>query len=206
MKTIDPAAHSARDVYRLMINLITPRPIGWVSSVSPAGVPNLAPFSFFNGVGASPPTVVFSAVNKRDGARKDTVVNVEATGEFVVNVASYDLREPMNATSEEFPYEVNEFEQVGLTALPSARVKVPRVKEAKAHFECVVHQIVQVGQGPLAANVVIGRIVLIHLVETVLDPSGAIDPAKLETIGRMGGEGYVRTTDLFSMPRPKSGG
>ena len=201
----DPTLLPAVDIYRLMIGLITPRPIGWVSTVSPRGVPNLAPFSFFNGVGAEPPTVVFSAVNHRDGRKKDTLVNVEANGEFVVNIASFELREAVNASGADLPYEVNELEGAGLTAVPSERVRPPRVAEAKAHLECVVHQIVNVGEGPLAANLVIGRLVLVHVAGEVLDPSGRIDPRALDTIGRMGGDGYARTTDLFSLSRPSSG-
>src|SRR5262249_46714402 len=159
----------------------TPRPIAWVSTLSPGGVPNLAPFSFFNGVAANPPTVVFSAVNRRDGTPKDTVRNVEALGEFVVNVATFDLREAVNATSEHLPYEVGEFERSGLPPAPSARVRPPRVKEARAHLECVLHQIVHVGQGPLAANLIIGRVVFVHADDAVLDPRGRIDPRALDT-------------------------
>src|SRR5436190_10907419 len=154
---LDPNLQPPAETYRLMIALITPRPIGWVSTVSPAGVVNLAPFSFFNGVAAHPPTVVFSVVNRRDGSPKDTLINVRATGEFVLSAASYDLREAVNATSEELPYEVSELDHCGLTTAPSLRVRPPRVKEAMAHMECVVHQIVAVGEGPLGAHLVIGR-------------------------------------------------
>jgi flavin reductase (DIM6/NTAB) family NADH-FMN oxidoreductase RutF len=199
----DPATRSAPDTYRTMISLITPRPIAWVSTVSPAGVVNLAPFSFFNGVAADPPTVLFSGVNHRDGRKKDTVVNVEATGEFVVNIATFDLREAVNASAADLPYEVSELEHAGLTPAPSLRVRPPRVAEARAHLECVLHQIVVVGEGPLAANLVIGRVVLIHVADGMLDPAGRVDPRALDTIGRMGGDGYVRTTDLFSLPRPR---
>ncbi len=199
----DPETQNASDVYRLMINLITPRPIAWVSTISPAGVANLAPFSFFNGVGARPPTVLFSGVNHRDGRKKDTVINVEATGEFVVNVASFDLRGPVNDSGADLPYEVSELERAGLTPAPSEKVRPPRVAEARAHLECVLHQIVVVGEGPLAANLVIGRVVLIHVADSVLDPTGRVDARALDTIGRMGGDGYVRTTDLFAMPRPR---
>jgi flavin reductase (DIM6/NTAB) family NADH-FMN oxidoreductase RutF len=188
-----------------MIGLITPRPIGWVSTVSPRGAVNLAPFSFFNGVGAVPPTVVFSVVNRRDGSKKDTLLNAQATGEFVLSTASYDLREAVNATSEELPYEVSELDHCGLTAAPSLRVRPPRVKEARAHIECVVHQIVAVGEGPLAASLVIGRVVHLHVDDAVLDDKGHIDARALDTIGRMGGDGYARTTDLFSLPRPRRG-
>jgi flavin reductase (DIM6/NTAB) family NADH-FMN oxidoreductase RutF len=199
---VDVSTITARDTYRMMIELITPRPIGWISTLSPAGITNLAPFSFFNGVGASPPTVCFSAVNSRDGRVKDTVLNIEATGEFVVNIAGYDNRIAMNASSEELPYEESEFDACGVIAVASETVKPPRVADAKAHFECVLHQIVRIGEGPLAANLVIGRIVLIHIADDVLDDKGAIDPRRLDTIGRMGGDAYARTTDVFRLPRP----
>jgi len=189
-------------MYRIMISVITPRPIAWVSTLSPHGIPNLAPFSFFNGVAANPPTVVFSCVNRRDGSKKDTVLNIEQTPEFVVNVVSFDQAGPMNRCSEEFPYEVNEFEKCGLTGLASEKVQPPRVKEAKVHLECVLHQMVHVGTGPLAANLVIGRIVLMHVADCVLGTDGLPDPQKLDAIGRMGGEGYTRTTELFELPRP----
>jgi flavin reductase (DIM6/NTAB) family NADH-FMN oxidoreductase RutF len=199
---VDPVASGARDAYRLMVELITPRPIGWVSSLSASGVENLAPFSFFNAVGANPPSLCFSVSNRRDGSTKDTIRNIEATGEFVVNVASYELRDAINASALELAYEESEFAHIGLTQAPSERVRPPRVAEAKAHFECVVHQIVHVGEGSLAANLVIGRIVFINVSEAVLDAQGRVDPAKLDTIGRMGGDGYARTTDLFAMARP----
>jgi flavin reductase (DIM6/NTAB) family NADH-FMN oxidoreductase RutF len=198
----DPAVLGARETYRLMVALITPRPVAWVSTVAASGVVNLAPFSFYNGVSGSPPTLLFSAVNRRDGSPKDTVRNVLASGEFVVNVASFELRDAMNASAEEIPYEVSELERVGLHPVPSEKVKPPRVAECKAAFECVLHQIVKLGEGPLAANLVIGRIVLIHVADTVLDATGEVDARALDTIGRMGGEGYARTTDLFYMPRP----
>ena len=199
---VDPVSLPPRDVYRTMIALITPRPIGWISSISAAGVTNLAPFSFFNGVAASPPTVVFSTVNHRDGRPKDSLANIEATGEFVVNVADYALREQMNATSEELPPGTSEFEACGVEAAPSERVRPPRVAGAPAAFECALHQIVRVGEGPLAASLVIGRILLMHVADRVLDANGLIDPAALDTIGRLGSDQYVRTTDRFALTRP----
>lgn len=202
----DPAQLRPGEIYRLMIGVITPRPIAWVSTVSPAGITNLAPFSFFNGVAANPPTLVFSPVNRRDGSRKDTVRNIEASGEFVVNVVTWDAREAMNCSSEDLPYEVSEFERCGVATLPSERVRPPRVAASPVQMECVLHQLVPVGDGPLAAQVVIGRILLVHVDERVLDPQGRVDPRALDTIGRMGGDGYVRTTDLFSMPRPRGAG
>lgn len=199
---IDPDKSSPRDVYRVMISCITPRPIAWVSTISPNGIPNLAPFSFFNGVGANPPTVLFCPVNRRDGSKKDTLVNVAATKEFVVNIVPFSLARPMNDTSAELPYEVNEFETAGLATAPSLKVKPPRVKDAPVHMECVLHQIVNVGEGALGANIVIGRIVCIEADDAVLDADGQIDPEKLDTIGRMGGQLYARTTDRFELARP----
>jgi flavin reductase (DIM6/NTAB) family NADH-FMN oxidoreductase RutF len=199
---IEPEKVTPRDVYRVMISCITPRPIAWVSTISPRGIPNLAPFSFFNGIGANPPTVLFCPVNRRDGSKKDTLINVEATKEFVVNIVPYALARPMNETSAEVPYEVNEFELAHLATAPSMKIKPPRVKDAPVHMECVLHQIVNVGEGALGANVVIGRILCIEVNDSVLDEKGQIDPQKLDTIGRMGGHLYSRTTDRFELTRP----
>jgi flavin reductase (DIM6/NTAB) family NADH-FMN oxidoreductase RutF len=199
---LDPAAMSVRDVYGLMIGLITPRPIAWVSTVSSAGIVNLAPFSFFAGVSANPPTVAISVVNRRDGSRKDTAVNVEATGELVVNAVPYALREEMNTTSAEVAPDVDELALAGLTPVPSETVRPPRVGESPAQLECVLHQLVRVGDGPLAANLIIARIQRIHVSDAILGPEGQPDPRRLDTIGRLGGDGYARTTDRFAMPRP----
>jgi flavin reductase (DIM6/NTAB) family NADH-FMN oxidoreductase RutF len=199
--TIDPATTPTRAFYRHMIG-ITPRPIAWVSTISPGGITNLAPFSFFNGVGPNPPTIVFSPVNGRDGRRKDTVINIEANRQFVVNVVSEPMARQMNCTSAELPYEVSEFDACGLTPEPSLRVKPPRVKEAMVQMECELFDIVRIGEGPLGANLVIGRIVLMHAHDDVLDASGQIDPEKLATIGRMGGSLYCSTKDRFVMERP----
>ena len=199
---VDPAAVSLRDFYRLMISSITPRPIAWVSSISPHGIPNLAPFSFFNGVGANPPTILFCPSNNRHGEKKDTLVNVEKTPEFVVNVVPFALAKPMNETSADLPYEVNEFETAHVTPEPSVKVKPPRVKDAPIQMECVVHQILNLGAGPIGGNIVIGRIVLMHISDAVLGADGQIDEQKLDTIGRMGGAMYSRTTERFELPRP----
>ena len=118
--TFDPATTSIRDFYRHMISCITPRPIAWVSTISPRNVPNLAPFSFFNGVGANPPAVVFSPTNRRDGSPKDTLINVEKSGQFVVNVVSESVAKLMNDTSAEIDYEISEFELCGLTPIPAS--------------------------------------------------------------------------------------
>jgi flavin reductase (DIM6/NTAB) family NADH-FMN oxidoreductase RutF len=191
-----------RESYPWMINAITPRPIAWVSTVGADGRTNLAPFSFFQGVCASPPTLLFTAANDRHGNKKDTLKNVEAVPEFVVNIVPFALREEMNNTSAVLPLGESEFERFGIAAVPAQRVKPPRVAAAPAAFECRVDRIVRVGEGPLAGNVVIGRILCLHVAESVLGADGKIDPAKLDTIGRMGGDLYSRTTDRFVIPRP----
>lgn len=200
--TIDPDTLQPREIYQHMISFITPRPIAWVSTISKEGVTNLAPFSFFQGVTAKPPTVLFCPVNDREGRRKDTLRNVDATGEFVVNIVDFANAEAMNATSAALPYGESEFEKFGIAAAVSSKVRPPRVAGAPVALECVLHQIVHVGEGPLGGNVVIGRIVLVHIDERVIGENGMCDPAKLDTIGRMGGESYARTTERFTIKRP----
>jgi flavin reductase (DIM6/NTAB) family NADH-FMN oxidoreductase RutF len=164
---------------------------------------NLAPFSFFNAFGADPPVVVFSPTLRRDGSKKDTLLNVEATGEFVLNAAVEPLAEQVNETSRELPHGENEAEHAGLTLVPSGRVKPPRVAESPVHMECRLVQVVPVGDRPLSANLVIGEVLMIHVRDELLTESGRIDPRKLRTIARLGGDDYCRTTDLFAMKRPR---
>src|SRR5690349_8211016 len=139
---IDPAEIGLPALYQWMINTITPRPIAWVSSISADGVTNLAPFSFFQGVCASPPTLLFSVANNRRGEKKDTIRNIEAVPEFVVNVVSYELREQMNRSSALLAYGESEFDFAGVTAAPSELVGPPRVAQAPVSFECRLHRIV----------------------------------------------------------------
>jgi flavin reductase (DIM6/NTAB) family NADH-FMN oxidoreductase RutF len=192
----------ARDAYAWMIGTILPRPIAWVSTISPEGKTNLAPFSFFQGVTANPPTLMFVPVNARDGTKKDTVRNIEQVPEFVVNLVSFSLAETMNNTSATLPYGESEFERFGIAASPSQRVRPPRVAAARVAFECTLHSIVHIGEGPLAANVIFGRIHLAHVNDAAIDADGRPDPAKLDLVGRMGGNTYTRTTDRFDLERP----
>lgn len=198
----DPDSMSTRDVYLKMVSLITPRPIAWVSTLSQTGVANLAPYSFFNGIGANPPSLMFAPVNRRDGSRKDSLLNVENNGQFVVNVVSFEQAESMNQTSADFDSETSEFSACGLTPLESMKVSPPRVAEAKASFECELLQTLHLGTGPAGANLVIGRIVMIHVADEVVTESGEVLPESLDTIGRLGGAGYSRTTDRFDLQRP----
>lgn len=197
---IDPETVNPSVVYSTMIRAITPRPIAWVSTISPGGITNLAPFSYFNGICSRPAALMFSPVNKPDGSKKDTVRNVESNGQFVINLVPFSIAEPMFKTAGDFEYETSEFESVGLTEMPSERVKPPGVAESPIQFECELIQIVPVGEGPLAANVIIGKILVVNIADEVLDAQGKIDPALLDTVGRMGGRSYCRTTDRFDLP------
>ena len=191
-----------RDAYSWMITTILPRPIAWVSTISADGKTNLAPFSFFQGVCANPPTLMFVPVNTRDGAKKDTVRNIEAVPEFVVNLVPFALAEKMNATSAMLPHGESEFDKFGIPSAPSERVRPPRVAAAPVAFECALDRIVHIGEGPLAANVIFGRILLAHVTDAVMAADGRPDPAKLDLIARLGGDAYARTRDTFEMDRP----
>jgi flavin reductase (DIM6/NTAB) family NADH-FMN oxidoreductase RutF len=199
---IDVLSADVVAVYRALVGVVVPRPIAWVTTVDSAGRVNLAPFSFFNAFGANPPIVVFSPTLKRDGSKKDTLLNLEAVGEFVVNAAVEDLAQKLNATSAELPRGQSEADFAGLSLAPSAKVRPPRVAESPVHLECLVRQIMPMGDGPIAANLVIGEVVLIHIEERVLDGAGGVDPRKLRAIARLGGSDYCRTGDLFQMERP----
>lgn len=199
---IDPAATEPRNIYKLMVGAIVPRPIAFVSTIGADGILNLAPFSYFTAIGANPPAICFSPGRRRDGARKDTLVNVEATGEFVVNVVSEEFAAQMNATSAEFPPEVDEFDASGLTPIPSDLVKPPRVRESHIQMECRLLQVVHVSAKPLGGSLVIGEVLRFHVDDAIVNDY-VIDPDKLRAIGRMGGPTYTRTTDRFDLERPK---
>jgi flavin reductase (DIM6/NTAB) family NADH-FMN oxidoreductase RutF len=199
---IDVASASYLDVYHLLVGVVTPRPVAWVTTIDPEGRVNLAPFSFFNAFGANPPVVVFSPTLRRDGSKKDTLRNLGATGEFVLNAAVESLAEKINLSSKELPYGQSEVELTGLTLIPSTKVKPPRLAETPVTMECKVLQIVSTGKGPIAGNLVIGEVLVMHIGDEVLDDKKRIDPRKLRTIARLGGDYYCRTTDLFEMKRP----
>ena len=202
---INPSEHDYRDIYKLMVGVIVPRPIAFVSTISADGIRNLAPFSFFTGISANPPVICFSPmVRGTDGTRKDTLLNIEAVKEFVVNVVSEEFAEKMNVCAAEYPPEVDEFQMSGLTPVASDLVKPPRVKESHISMECRLIQIVEVSAKPLGGSLVIGEVLRFHVDDALID-NYKIDPDKLHAIGRMGGPTYTRTTDLFDMVRPKVG-
>jgi flavin reductase (DIM6/NTAB) family NADH-FMN oxidoreductase RutF len=199
---IDPARDEPRKIYRALIGAVVPRPIAWVTTVNPAGRTNLAPFSFFNAFGGHPPVVVFAPNHKRDGSEKDTLRNVKATGEFVINVAVAGLAQQMNLSSKELPAEESEIDLTGLAIVPSQHVKPPRIRDTPIHIECTLRQVLQIGEGPMSANLVIGEVVLMHIADTIVDDLGRIDPRKLRAIGRLGADWYCQTDNPFEMKRP----
>lgn len=201
---IDPETLALKERYMLMVATILPRPIAWVSTISPEGVTNLAPFSFFTGIGGNPMTLCFAPANDRNGRKKDTLLNIEATKQFVVNIVDEANAVKMNQTSANYPYGVSEFKKAGLTAAPSKSVKPPRVAESPASFECALFSIVRVGEGALAGNLVIGKVVCFHCRDRIYN-GGRIRHEDLKTIGRMEGAWYARTTDAFELPRPEAG-
>jgi flavin reductase (DIM6/NTAB) family NADH-FMN oxidoreductase RutF len=199
---LDPRLIGDAASYRLLIGCVVPRPIAWVSTVDAAGVRNLAPFSFFMGVCGEPPTIAFSS-GPRDGASKDTLRNVEASGEFVVNVVDDAHAEAMNASSGEYPPEVDEFVVAALRAAPGVRVQAPRVATAPISLECRVAQIVRIGRGP--HSVVFGEVVYMHVRDELYDATtGRIDVAALRPLGRLAGHLYSHTHDVFEMKRPNA--
>jgi flavin reductase (DIM6/NTAB) family NADH-FMN oxidoreductase RutF len=199
---LDPENLPIAERYGLLISVIQPRPIAWVSTENKAGQRNLAPFSFFTGITAKPMSLCFAPVCNREGKKKDTLINVEETRQFVVNVATEAMAEKMNQTSADYPYGVSEFEKAGLTAAPSTKVRPPRVQESPVSLECELVQIVTISQGPLGGSLVVGRVVYIH-VANELWKEGRIHHKDLKAIGRLEGSWYTRVTNDFEMPRPK---
>jgi flavin reductase (DIM6/NTAB) family NADH-FMN oxidoreductase RutF len=204
MLSIDPKAQTQLENYKLMTGIIVPRPIALVSTVSRAGARNLAPFSFFTGVGSNPPTLCFCpALQKNEAASpKDTLRNIEETGEFVVNIVNEAIGDPMNLTAADVAPDVDEFELSGLTPIPSEVVKPSRVAESPVQIECRLMQVIRTGNLPASGVLVLGEIVRYHVREDLFD-NFRIDHTKLNAIGRLAGNTYVRTQDRFDLIRPK---
>lgn len=200
---LDPQTLGERETYKLLIGCVVPRPIAWVSTIDLAGVRNLAPFSFFNGIGSNPPALSISInyIDSRD-QRKDTLRNISDTGEFVVNIVDEDLAQAMNATAANYPSRVDEFEISGVQAVPGVTVRPPRVASAPVSLECKLFTLVPVGQGPGSATVVIGTIQMIHVRSDIIDERHHIDITKLRPIARLAGAGYAYVHDTFDMVRP----
>ncbi len=188
------------DAYKLMSGLVVPRPIGWIGTRSADGINNLAPYSFFNGVAASPPTVMFAPTGQ-PMARKDTLSNARETEVFTVNIVNYDLGPAMNETSGTHEPEVDEFEVAGLTVREAEAIDAPCVAEAPATFECKVIKIVDIGEAPMGSTVVFGEIVAFNVADRLLDGT-RVDQIELDSIGRHVGNLYSHNGELYEMIRP----
>jgi len=194
---LDPASASPGAFYQFMIGVVVPRPIAFVSTVSPEGRLNVAPFSFFNAIASQPPLIGIS-INRRRGEPKDTMRNIQSLGELVVNTVDEPLAERMVRTSGEWPEDVDEFQLTGLTPVPSDLVKPPRVGESPVSMECRLHQVVEMGN----TFFVVGEILRAHVKDEVLT-DGRVDIAKLRPLGRLGGDGYSVVRDVLHLSRPK---
>jgi flavin reductase (DIM6/NTAB) family NADH-FMN oxidoreductase RutF len=199
---IDVSQQRASVIYQHLVHIIAPRPIAWVSTVSAKHVTNLAPFSFFCGVGSRPPSLLFCPVNSRSGAPKDTLRNVLETGEFVVNVVPFRLAELMNLSSTELESEVSEFATFGIKAAPSSVVRPPGVAASPVRIECRLLQHLPLSAEPGGANIVVGEIVHMFLDDGILNDRGLADASLMDLVGRMGGDTYCRTQDVFPLARP----
>jgi len=207
MRTFDPARCESRQIYELMTGIIVPRPIALVSTIDSHGSANLAPFSFFSGVGSVPPTVLFCPTLRAAGAgkeaeRKDTLRNVEETREFVVNVVSEAISAAANTTAAEVAPEVDEFKLAGLTAIAGEVVRAPRVAESPAQMECRLLQVIFTSHKPGGGVIVLGEVVRFHVREDLVEDF-RVDPSGLDAVGRMAGNTWVRTRERIELIRPK---
>jgi flavin reductase (DIM6/NTAB) family NADH-FMN oxidoreductase RutF len=200
--SLDLSVIDQATAYKLMVSSIAPRPIAFISTRNAAGVGNLAPFSFFNGVASDPATLMFAITRNGDGSKKDTLRNIEETKQFVVNSVEENIAEAMNQASALYPYGVDEMAKVGLTPLPSLKVAPPRVAESAIHFECELYDSLEVGEGGRGSSVIIvGRILMMHFSERVL-LDGKFIPEEFKPISRLGGPNYARLGKLFTLKRP----
>lgn len=204
-KTIDPSKIPHSELHRLMLGAIAPRPIAFASTIDADGRPNLSPFSFFNAFGVNPSTIIFSPSRRgRDNTTKDTFDNIKQVPEVVINAVTYGMVEQVSLASTEFPKGVNEFEKSGFTPLASKKVRPFRVKESPVQWECRVRDLIETGKGGGAANLVICEVLAVHLNEEILTIDGLIDTQRIDLVGRMGGDYYVRANGnaLFEVEKP----
>jgi flavin reductase (DIM6/NTAB) family NADH-FMN oxidoreductase RutF len=205
MLTLDPKEVPVGKMHSYLLGAVTPRPIAFASTVDRAGTVNLSPFSFFNCFGANPPLLVFSPSRRvRNNTTKHTYDNVREHPEVVINVVTYSMVQQASLASTEYPKGVNEFVKAGFTAVPSEKVKPPRVGESPVSMECKVLQVISTGDQGGAGNLVICQILLMHINEEILDAAGKIDPYKLDVVARLGGDYYARihADSIFTVPKP----
>ncbi len=204
MLTLDPKELSAAKLQGYLQSAIAPRPIAFASTIDKNGKPNLSPFSFFNIFSSNPPILVFSPARRvRDNSIKHTLINCHDTKQVVINVVNYDIVQQMSLSSTEYPDGVNEFAKSGLTAVPSDSVKPYRVAESPVQLECKVNEIIPLGTGGGAGNMIICEVIKIHINEAILDENGIIDPIKIDLVSRLGGNWYSRANQgLFEVEKP----
>ncbi len=205
MITVDPKAIPTAEFHAWMLHAVAPRPIAFASTIDDNGVPNLAPYSFFNAYSSNPPTLVFSSnVRVRDNSTKDTLANIKANGEVVINVVSYNIVRQMAIASVEFASDISEFDKAGFTPIKSELVKPFRVAESPVQMECKVQQILPLGDKGGAGNLFICEILLMHVHQDVLDSNGKIDPHKIDLVARMGANYYCRASGdaVFQLNQP----
>jgi flavin reductase (DIM6/NTAB) family NADH-FMN oxidoreductase RutF len=202
---IDPQEVPMARMHAMLLGSVIPRPIAFASTVDKDGNVNLSPFSYFNCFGANPPVLIFSPARRgRDNTTKHTYENILEVPEVVIHIVNYTIVQQMSLASTEYPRGVNEFVKAGFTAIPSLKVKPPRVKEAPVAFECKVIQVIPTGEKGGAGNLVICHVMMMHVDEDVLDDSGRIDPFKLDAVARLGGDYYCRVHGgaIFKIPKP----
>ena len=205
MLSIDPKQLETKDVHQYLLGAIGPRPIAFASTMDSNGNPNLSPFSFFNVFSANPPIMVFSPARRvRNNTTKDTLANCAATKEVVINVVNYAIVEQMSLSSTEYPSTVNEFVKAGLTPMESKTVRPYRVKESPVQFECIVREITALGNEGGAGNLIICEVKMMHFNESILTDQQKIDQHKIDLVGRMGGDWYVRASGeaIFEVEKP----
>lgn len=207
MLHLDPKSIPTNVLHAHLLASVAPRPIAFASTKDKYGVPNLSPFSFFNVFGSNPPIAIFSPARRvRDNTIKHTLENAMETGEVVINIVNYAMVQQMSLSSTEYPKGINEFEKSGLTAIDSVKVKPFRVKESPVQLECKVNDIIHTGTEGGAGNLIVCEIVMVHISEDVLDANGKIDQHKIDVVGRLGADWYVRASGnaLFEVEKPLS--
>ena len=205
IKSIDPISLETKELHKILLSSIAPRPIAFASTIDSNGNVNLSPFSYFNVFSSNPPILIFSPSRRvRDNTTKHTLENVMETKEVVINVVNFPIVEQMSKSSVEYEKGVNEFIETGLTKVKSLLVKPPRVLESPISFECKVQDIISLGESGGAGQLIIAKVVQIHIDKKFIDNNGDIDSEKLDLVARMGGDWYTRTTkeSMFKIPKP----
>lgn len=207
IKSINPKDIPISQLHGLLLGAVSPRPIALASTVDINGLVNLSPFSFFNVFSANPPIMIFSPARRvRGNTTKHTLDNAMATKEVVINMVNYDMVHQMSLSSTEYKKGVNEFKKAGFTEVSSEMVQPPRVGESPVCFECKVNQVIHLGTEGGAGNLIICEVLKIHVVSTLFDANGKIDPHNLDAVARMGGNWYARASgnSIFEIPKPLS--